>query len=63
MDDICVGCIWLEYVCYDLFNSKEIKECPCGLCIVKPMCKDPCNTWGLWYAIEHAKKERRGGWI
>ncbi|MBR9682594.1 MAG: hypothetical protein GOV02_02875 [Candidatus Aenigmarchaeota archaeon] len=61
MDENCDGCIWN----YDgsLCVKWQDGNCPCGRCVVKPMCQDPCDTWGLWYTIEHAKKQRKDGWI
>jgi hypothetical protein len=59
MDENCTGCAWHNALCVKWQDG----NCPCGECLVKMMCSDPCNKWGLWYTIEHAKKERKDGWI
>ncbi len=60
-ENYCDGCAWNSDVA--LCVKWQDGNCPCGICVVKPMCKDPCNKWGEWYIVEYAKKQRKDGWI
>ena len=49
MNDHCVGCISYIASKYDLYclysRYSTNGECPCSECVIKVMCKDPCNEF------------------
>jgi len=30
-----------------IFNEEN--TCPCGECIIKPMCSERCSDWNVWW--------------
>ena len=51
--DSCKGCGWTQdgSFCKDI-KANRLNDCPCGTCILKPMCQDDtgCEAWHGWTA-------------
>jgi|WetSurSiteA1Bulk_404760.scaffolds.fasta_scaffold00195_5 hypothetical protein len=41
--DDCTYCPSLSFCFYRSNFSEKAKDCPCSICLVKPMCKIDCN--------------------
>ncbi len=48
----CDGCCRKEscLVLHPIINYRKIRACPCGMCLVKAVCKNnPCKDYGTFY--------------
>ena len=60
----CIGCILYshrEYECpiQHYYGRYSTIKCPCGICIVKPICKDMCKTYAVYMDKIILKKKKR----
>ncbi len=45
-------CIFRSFRCW------SVKKCPCRECLIKMMCKDPCEPYVKQFGIQTDKRER-----
>ena len=55
--DLCEGCV-TKYQGGFIHCSiiKFSKDCPCGDCLVKAMCIEPCEPYDAFYAVSRKKR-------
>lgn len=56
MTDVCDGCISYDF-CFITKKYKKYGDCPCGNCLVKVICINPCNERVTYVEKKREEKE------